>query len=288
MKKYNIFKSKIVLITICTIIISFLSINANAQKKQKVRIKAHYTKIGNTNLIMLSGKYKDYRKYKPASGLNLKVYQVFDNDSLSLLGLIVLNKEGKGQFNVDKVFKNNFDNYKFNIIHKGSKLFKKAVKNVSIKVAYLKATLNYVNDKPFITATLTNAENKPIKGAELKVKLERLFAPLIIGKEPYFTNDNGTINVPITKKMPGINGNLKYDVVLEDSDDYGTIKVIVKTKIGSVVKDLSTFDQRTMWSPPLNAPLFVLIVPNLLIFGIWGCLVILVFNLYRISKYKNV
>jgi len=87
--------------------------------------------------------------------------------------------------------------------------------------------------------------------------------------------------------MPGTDGKLNYEVILDDNDDYGTIKTIVKTNIGSVVKDLSTFDQRTMWSPPTKAPLFDLIVPNLIILFVWGFLFILMFNLYRISKYKN-
>jgi len=285
--KNKIVKSNIVLITFCVLFVSLYNTSVQAQKKQRARVKAQYTKVGNNNFIIVSGKYKEHKKYKPAIGLDVNVYQVFENDSLDLLGKVVLNKNGKGKVNVDKAFKNNFDNYNFKVIHKDSKLFKKSAKSVIIKVAHLKAALNFVNQKPFITATLTNAKNKPIEGVELKVELQRLFAPLTIGKGPYFTNEYGTINIPITRKMPGINGRLNYDVVLEDSDDYGTIKSFVRAKIGSVVKDLSTFDQRTMWAPPSKAPLFDLIIPNILIFGIWGFLVALVFNLYRISKYKN-
>jgi len=285
--KNNIFRNKGILVVIFALLTLFSSLTVNAQKKQKARVKAQYTKIGSTNLLMVSGKYKEHRKYKPATGLDLKVYQVLDNDSLNLVGDVVLNKEGKGQVNIDIVFKNTLDNYNFKVIHKDSKLFKKASKNVSIKVANLKAAITYVDKKPFITATLTDAKNEPIKETEIKVDLQRLFAPLDIGKGSYFTDELGAINVPILNKMPGIDGKLNYEVVLADSDDYGTIKTIVKTNIGSVVKDLSTFDQRTMWSPPTKAPLYILIIPNLLIFGIWGCLVTLVFNLYRISKYKN-
>jgi len=285
--KNSIFKSNIVLIIFCTLFISFSSVTVNAQKKQKARVKAHYTKIGDTNLIIVSAKYKEHKKYKPAKGLDLKVYQIYDNDSIHLLGSVLLNKNGKGQVNIDKAFKNNFDSYNFKIIHKDSKLYKKAAKKVSIKIANIKAALTYVKSKPFITATLTDAKNQPISDTELKVKLQRLFNPLDIGKGPYFTNEFGTINVPILRKMPGINGNLNYEVDLEDSDDFGTIKSIVKTNIGSVVKDLSTFDQRTPWSPPNKTPIYDLIFINLIIFGVWGALATLVYNLYRISKYKN-
>jgi len=153
--------------------------------------------------------------------------------------------------------------------------------------ALLAAKLITKKDSYYIEATLTNAKNEPVKDAELKVQLQRLFAPLAVGKEIYFTDENGIINVPITEKMPGVNGKLNYEVVLDDSDAFGTIKSILPTNIGKPIKDLSTFDQRTMWSPPSKAPWFNIIIPNLLILGIWGYLVVLVVNLYRISKHKN-
>jgi hypothetical protein len=286
--KNNITNSRLIIVIVCTVFMSFLSITVNAQKKQKARVKVSFIKVGNVKALNISGKYKEHRKYKPAKGLELNVYQTFENDSIDLLGSVTLNKSGKGKINVDKAFTNKLENYSFKVSHIGSKKFKKVSKSLSVKVANLKAELKGSDKKPIITATFTDAENNPIEGVELNVNLQRLFSPLSIGKGPYFTDKDGTINVPITVKMPGIDGKLNYEVVLDDSDDYGTIKTVVNTKIGSVIKDLSTFDQRTMWSPPQKAPWADIIIPNMLIFGIWIILFYLIFNLYRISKQKNV
>ncbi len=267
---------------------SFFSITANAQKKLKARVKVSFVKVGDVNTLNISGKYKEHRKYKPAKGLTLDIYQTFENDSIDFLGKVTLNKTGKAKINVDKAFKNTLEDYSFKVTHKGSKKFKKVSKSLSVKVANLTAELKGGRKNPVISATFTDAQNKPLKDVELKVNLQRLFSPLPIGEGPYFTDKDGTINVPITVKMPGIDGKLNYEVVLDDSDDYGTIKTVVNTNIGSVIKDLSTFDQRTMWSPPRKAPWADLIIPNMLIFGIWITLFYLIFNLYKISKQKNV
>ena len=286
MKNLNI-KNPIVLL-VCFCFIAFSSTFIYAQeKKKKARVSLHFNKVENISYLKISGKYKEEKKYKPADGLTLDVFQIFENDSLVSLGTVNLNKKGIATIDISKVFQQKLPQYDFKVLHKSTGKFKKVSKKIAIQIANLATKLITKKDHYFIEATLTNAENEPVKDAELKVQLQRLFAPLAVGKGIYFTDENGMINVPITEKMPGVNGNLNYEVVLDDSDDFGTIKSILPTHIGNPIKDLSTFDQRTMWSPPSKAPWFDIIIPNLLIIGIWGYLVILVVNLYRISKHKN-
>lgn len=285
--KNNKIKNSITLL-LCFVFIAFSNTLVNAQtKKQKARVSVTFNKEGNLNFLKLSGKFKEGKKYKPAIGLDLEVYQVFENDSLVFLTNVALNKKGVAIVDVSKALQNNLEQYGFKVTHKVSEKFKKVSKTIRFQIANLNASLKTKGEKYFIVAKLTNAKNEPIEGAELKVQLQRYFSPLAVGKGIYFTNEDGIINVPITEIMPGLEGKLNYEVILEDSDDYGTIKDIVETTIGKPIVDQSTFDERTMWSPPTKAPWFNLIIPNILIVGIWGYLVVLVFNLYRISKHKS-
>jgi len=284
--KNNRFISKSVLAIIFSGFMVFMNTEANAQsKKQKARVKVAFYNNEGVSQLKLSAKYKKHKKYKPATGLDLNIYNVLENDSLFLISKVKINKEGKAFVNLNKVLNNNQSAYTFKIIHKKSKNFKKVSKTLSIKIAYLNAKLTSTDKKPSITATLTDYDHNPVEGAELKVNLQRYFAPLSIGNKSFFTDNNGTIVVPITRKMPGLNGKLNYEVVLEDNDDYGNIKTVIPTNLGTQITDLSTFDQRTMWSPPSKAPYYDLIIPNLLILFIWGTLFLLMFNLYRISKH---
>lgn len=276
------------LVFICFTLIALSTTVINAQsKKQKARVSVQFNKIDDLKFLKITAKFKKGKKYKPAAGLDFKVYNEFENDSLVYLGDITLNKKGLGEFNLSKIFEDNRDQYTFRVIHKESSKFKKISKSTTVKLANLSVEIKFKNEEPVIVAQLTDTGDIPIENAELKVNLQRFFAPLTIGKEVYFTNEKGIINVPITEKMPGLNGKLNYEVILEDSDDYGTIKTLILTDIGEPIKDLSTFDQRTMWSPPNKTPKFLLIVPNLIIVGVWAYLFILLFNLFRISKHKN-
>ena len=69
-----------------------------------------------------------------------------------------------------------------------------------------------------------------------------------------------------------------------DSKKYGVVKYVFDAPIGTIIADESTFDQRTMWSPPSKTPLFLWIFPNIVIFGIWTVIVLLIMNLFKIYK----
>jgi hypothetical protein len=143
----------------------------------------------------------------------------------------------------------------------------------------IKDSINY------ISGTLKDAATDSILSDRfLNVQLQRLFRPLRIGEEFNSTDENGTIIVPIEEGMPGVDGILTFEVVLQDSDDYGTVKAMIKAPIGTPIMDESTFDERTMWSPRNKTPLFLLIFPNLLILGIWGIIVYLILNLVKLKN----
>ena len=91
----------------------------------------------------------------------------------------------------------------------------------------------------------------------------------------YNTDDDGEIQVPIEDGIPGIEGNLKLEVVLSESDDYGTVIAQLTAPIGTVIVDESTFDQRTMWSPRGKTPIFLLTLTYSFIFIVWGIFIYL-------------
>jgi hypothetical protein len=118
----------------------------------------------------------------------------------------------------------------------------------------------------------------------LNVNIERLFKSLPIGEEFNYTDKNGAILVPIEEGIPGIDGKIAIEVLLSDSDDYGTVKVVLITDFGQPVVIDNTFDKRTLWSPRNKTPMFILIFANLLIFSMLGIIIYLITNLFKINK----
>lgn len=274
----------LVLITMCFITVGFQSLNA----QNKVRLKANYVKIMNgESYIDITATSKIKKQNTKVSNIDIDVYNVVGEEKINL-GNIQTNKDGQGRFiikNLNTVKLDSTNIYNFFISFKGNDSFKKTSKRISFKNADIEAKIITIHGINNITATLTGTSSEtPIINEPLNVQLQRLFRPLIIGKEFYNTDDNGAIVVPIEEGLSGVDGVLTFEVVLDDSDEFGTVKAIVNAPIGVPIVDESTFDQRTMWSPPTKTPIFLWIFPNLLILGVWGTIVYLIINLFKISK----
>lgn len=257
-----------------------------AEDQYKARLSIDYYSITNDhNYLLINVKYKGDDGYAPATDLKLNVYRQLDNDSLLYKGETITNEDGNAEFEVtiEDQLKDSLFKFEYVVTIENSDKFQDADKSVKFMLSSIMAEAMVIDSIQYISATLTNAKGDPIEGEDLSLKLKRLFAPLTIGESSYETDDDGNVMIEITDSMPGINGVLNFEVVM-DSRKYGIVKNIFEAPIGKVIVDQSTFDERTMWSPPNKTPIFLLIFPNLLILGIWFVIGLLAFNLIKIYK----
>lgn len=264
------------------------NIYAQKTKKSKARISVEYVKIMDGEVyfnIKASSRVK--KKTVKIANIEISIFNQLDDDKIAL-GQITTNMNGEGRFKLDDlnlIKPDSSSTYSMQFSFKGNDSFKKAKKSIQFKDVNIKAKIITKDSINYMTATLIDVNtNSPIVDESLTVQVQRLFRPLRIGEEFNFTDDEGSILVPIENDIPGVDGNLTFEVVLNESDDYGTVKALVTSSIGIPIIDESTFDQRTMWSPRNKTPIFLLIFPNLLIIGIWGLIVYLTFNLFKLSK----
>lgn len=261
---------------------------AQKVKKEKVRLKAKYIKVMDGEIylnIKVTARVK--RKNIKVSNIDLIIYNIVDNKKIKI-GETSTNIDGKSKFvfkSLNAIKPDSTNTYNLVILFKGNDTFKKAKKNIAFKDVDIRAKLITKDSINYISATLIDAnKDSLVNNQSLTVQVQRIFQPLFIGEEFIITDENGTILVPIEEGIPGIDGRLTFEVVLNDSDDFGTVKAIVEAPIGVPIVDESTFDQRTMWSPRNKTPLFLLILPNFLIFSIWGLIIYLITNLFKITK----
>lgn len=267
----------------------FLCTSSFAQKakKDKVRLKANYFKVMNAEVYFdLQASARVDGENVDVSKAELVIFNIVGDEQLEL-GKVTTNMLGKARFtlkDLSSIKPDSTNTYNIEISFDGNDSFKGASKSLSFKNANIDAKLVTIDSINYVTAALVNkTTDSIIAGQLLRVQVQRLFKPLLI-EEFNETDENGTILVPIPEGIPGVDGNIAIEVVLNDSDEFGTIKAIVNAPIGKPIVDESTFDERTMWSPRNKTPLFLLIFPNLLIFGIWGIIIYLITNLFKISK----
>ncbi len=256
-------------------------------KKYKARLSVDYIKtMGADPVIKVSVKFKGENGYEPATDLPLNIYQQLAEDSLNLVGEINTNKNGVASYqlvNFGKDVGDSIITYNYVAKIENNEKFKKAKKSIRFSDVNLLAEVMEIDSVKYISAKLTNVIGKPLAGEKLKVMVHRLFAPLTIGNSSYRTEKDGIILVPLEKPLPGIDGKLTFEVMLE-SRKYGTVRHIFEAQIGKPIIDKSTFDQRTMWSPQNKTPVFLLIFPNIIILGIWAIIILLINNLIKIYK----
>ncbi|MDH5412927.1 MAG: hypothetical protein OEW87_02210 [Flavobacteriaceae bacterium] len=264
------------------------SLYAQDTEKNSVRLKANYFKIMDSEVYFnIAASSRIDRQNVDVANIDIIITNEIEDEEIEL-GKVTTNMKGEAKFVLKSLSAMRPDStglYTISMSFKGNDAFKRASKSISFRDATIKANLITKDSVNYISATLLDtAKDSILSDQLLNVQVQRLFRNLRIGKEFNSTDENGTILVPIEEGIPGVDGNLTLEVVLNDSDDYGTVKALVKAPLGTPIVDESTFDQRKMWSPRNKTPLFLLIFPNLIIFGMWAFIIYLFINLFRIAK----
>tara|TARA_R110001583_G_scaffold114876_3_gene265351 strand:- start:14238 stop:15110 length:873 start_codon:yes stop_codon:yes gene_type:complete len=265
----------------------FQNLNAQNNEKHKVRMQAYYFKImDSVSYLNIKASSKINKKNTRISNIEISVFNLQEDEQVKL-GSAITNNQGESRFiikNLNFLKPDSTGIYTVLISFKGNSSFKKSSKKITFKNVDLEAILVKKNNINYINATLLNKSNEtPVIDEPLTLRVQRLFKPLILGDELSMTDEKGTILTPIEEGIPGVHGNLIIEVVLNESDDYGTVIDLVKAPIGVPIVDESTFDQRTMWSPRSKTPIFLLIIPNILTFAMWGIIIYLIINLFKIT-----
>ena len=266
----------------------FGNVTAQEVEKTAVRLKLDYTKV------MDGQSYLDIKAIARIDGqmtdvpdISLEVYYEFEEEEFPL-GTTKTNMNGKSRFllpSLKEIKADSSNTYTLGIGFNGNDLYKRASKTVEFKDAKIATTLFTKDSINYIQAILTDVFlNEPIAEQSLRVQVKRLINPLRIGEEFNYTDENGTVIVPVEYGIPGIDGQLTLEVVYPDSDEYGTVKAVVEAPYGvPVIKD-TTFNERTLWGPRGKTPYFILIFTIFLIVATWGPIIYLIRNLYKISK----
>lgn len=287
----NILKYPFIFLALVVVSVFSIGVNeayAQEGKKNTVRLKVDYIKIMDSiSYFKINAFSRIEKENVDVANIELTVYNELDGEEINL-GTVNTDMHGNCEFvlkNINEIKPDSTNTYNVGVSFNGNDAFKKASKSVSFRDASIVTKLITKDSINYISAILKEtATDSVLSNRFLNVQIQRLFRPLRIGEEFNSTDENGTIIVPVEDGIPGVDGNLIIEVVLADSDEFGTVKALHKANIGVPIVDESTYDERTMWSPRNKTPLFLLIFPNLLIFGIWGLIIYLFINLFKISK----
>jgi hypothetical protein len=264
------------------------TLRAQDIEKHKVRLNGQYVKIMDGEvLINLKASSRIGKQNVSISGAHIMVSNEVGDEEIAL-GHVMTDENGQGSLVIPGLASLKMDStatYTIRALYKGNDTLTKASTRISVRDAKIFAKVVVKDSVNYLTAQLMDsATDSLLADQSLFTQVDRLIRPLKFGKDFNTTDEEGTIMVEIPNDIPGIDGNLLLEVVLSESDEYGTIKARVNAPVGVPVVEESTYAQRTMWSPKNKAPLYLLIIANFIIFGIWITIIYLLRNLFIISK----
>lgn len=266
----------------------FVGLVAHAQKKERLRLSATYSKImDGPSYLDLQARARIDKTTVNIAGIDLDVYYELDGEEINL-GELRTDHEGKARYTLKELSEIRADSsglYILGASFSGNDSLRRASRSVEFRDASISTSIQVIDSVAHVSATLKDAaKDSLISDALVKVQVERMFKPLLISKDLLMTDEDGSILVPVPGDIPGREGILNLEVLIEDNDTYGTVKKTFEAPLGTAIVVDNTYNERTLWGPRGKTPLFILFFTGGLIIGSWGLIIYLIINLYKIAK----
>lgn len=164
-----------------------------------------------------------------------------------------------------------------------TRIFAQNEKQANIKLVF------DVQDSIRTCKAIVTSDQVPVKGTEVHFYVKRWYNLLPVGKAME-TDDNGEAVATFPNDLPGDkNGNIVAVVKIEDDDVYGTVETQAEINWGILPsKESDHWNERSLSASREKAPMYLIIVSNLIIAVIWATLFYIIFQVYRIKKESRI
>lgn len=256
----------------------------NAQD-QKIRINLSYHEIDGTKLLKAKVITKEGRVYIPVVNVDVNFFNKKGFDQYAL-GKIATNDKGIAELLLKADPEMSEDStyyYLASVIN--NPIFKDKTDDIAIKQVDYIAKYEVIDSVNTVKVAITDMAGLPVAKLPIKTYVKRLFGKLPIGEGNMVTNKEGKLEITIPNDIPGNEkGMIDLIVSLEDHDDFGNLELNKKIDWGVpiVIKSLET--ERELWSVRANAPVYLIVVTNSIIFGIWFVIFYISYQIFRLKK----
>jgi hypothetical protein len=290
MKRLNNYRISFLL---AAFIISSAANTQDSTAKQPLLDVNYFSYNNNIPYVQLMARLKQGRKFEPVKGVILKVYLDSVSASLLMTDKAVTDESGKADAAIPPSLQKEWNasaKHKFIAEASGVKEFEGKSAEREITKSRLLIDTATGSETKNITATFTALENgewTPVKDAEVKIVIKRMGGNLTVGDEPTYTTDStGTVTAEFKRdSIPGdANGNIVLIAQVEDNDNYGNLSIEKAAKWGAPLAYHNTFNERSLFATRDKTPIWLLFMAYFIIGIVWGTLIYLVFQIFKIKK----
>ena len=270
-----------------------VQVAAQDEKPELMLNLRHFTENNSLQYVKVKAQQKANNKLQPLKDLSVKLYL----DSLSasnLIGEIKTDEGGEGKAVIPTSLKKLWSispGHKFIAVAKPNAQTEETTTELEIAKAKIEMdTLNTDGTRSVIAKifSFNNGAWSPSKGVEVKIGVERLGGSLKIGDEETYTTDSlGQVSGDFKlDSMPAIDtkGNIVLIAKVEDNDQFGDLSVEKTVPWGKYYQHVNTFGQRSLSAARFRAPLWLLFMAYSIVTGVWGVIIYLVVQLFRMKR----
>jgi hypothetical protein len=286
-KKINMqfrFACILAVVVFCT-----FSIRINAQEKTKVApiLEFSYQKHTDGNRLLTARlTLFQHRVTHAISGKNI----LFSNGK-DTITTIPTDIDGYAYLVIQpgaKLGKNKAGAYEFKADFNGSDTIEAATASVTAKDVNLQMTLLEKDSVRTVNIKLVEINDKgdsiPVPGQKINTYVERMLSLLKISEET--TDDKGQVVFEFPRDLPGeADGAVVVRVRMEDNELYGNVEAKGSREWGIPVDHSIVEAHRALWTQ--IAPVWMIITLSILLTGVWGHYIYVIFQMVMIKKEGN-
>lgn len=258
--------------------------------KGNVSIGVNYFIDNNTiPYLLVKVKTKIDGRFKPVSDIHLKLFLNKDSAGTQI-GEVVTNNKGEASITIPPALKSQWGTslkHTFLATFAGSKKFNEASGDLTVGKA--KILIDTTNDKKVVATVFEMKDTAwvPVKGVEVLLGIKRMDADLSVNETATFTTDStGQASADFKRdSIPGdANGNIILVAKVLDNDQYGNLRIEKTVSWGAKFIPVSTFGERSLFATRGKAPIWLILMATSIVVVVWGILISLVINLFKIKK----
>jgi hypothetical protein len=260
-----------------------------AQEKSEATIElSYYKKADLTKTAVAIVKVRKDNKFVPAKNERVNFYALKDKEPQFINSA---NTNNKGQAEI--LLPNDLpldEELFFTIVAKfeNNSLYEKAEEQVRYQNANLAINMNPHDTARLVTAKVTeigkDGKEVPVKGAELKFYIQRLFGFMPATEDNAITTDEkGEASFAFPKNIPGDSAGVVFvSARMEDNQRFGNVESNAPTFWGTKLATERDPFPRALWEP--YAPLPLVLTISSIFGGVWFTYVIILLQLRKIKK----
>lgn len=270
------------------------SMGATAQSKSEATIELSYLKKADGSKSASAMVKAKNNKEKFVSAKNAPVnFYVLEKDGLKLVKSVKTDSKGLAIVSLQNDLPLD-DSLYFTIVAKieNDSLYEDVEEKVHYKDANLAINLNPNDTARLLTARVTETDKDgkeiPVKDAELKVYVQRMFGMMpAIEENAIITDENGEATFAFPKNIPGdTTGRITVAARLENNGQFGNVEKTANASWGVILAKEKDPFPRALWEP--YAPLPLIITVSTLFGGVWCVYFFIFYQMHKIKREKSI